>query len=162
MASIFQINSQLMEAFDVESGEQLISDEELEALFEQKEQKRESLALFVKQLKAEAEAIKVEEDALKHRRQVKENTLERVKYLLASDLHFSDKFETAKVKVSWRKSESVEIADEQAFIEAHKGSVYVKSKTTYDISKAQIKEALKQNHAVEGATLETKNNIQVK
>ena len=65
------------------------------------------------------------------------------------------KFESTKNKITFRKSQSVEIYDESLI---DMGFMKVK----YEPDKTKIKESLKKGENVEGCELVTKTNIQIK
>ena len=67
------------------------------------------------------------------------------------------KLETAKVALSFRKSESVDVYD-PVLLPAE----FTKTKTTVTPDKTAIKAAIKAGKDVAGATLEIKKNLQIK
>lgn len=68
-----------------------------------------------------------------------------------------EKVETPTLKLSFRKSEAIEITDEGAIpVE------YIDEKVTTSISKTRIKEALKEGRAVAGAQLVQRKSLQIK
>ena len=131
----------------------------LEALEGEREEKIESIALYVKELYHEADAIAQEELKLKKRRQAKEKKAERLEeYLKSSLLGFgSKKFETPRVVLSFRSSKSVVITDESKLDEK-----YMKAKVVVTVDKTAIKDALDKGEVVEGAAIEEKQNLQIK
>lgn len=68
-----------------------------------------------------------------------------------------EKIETPLLKLSFRKSESVEITDENLLPDDYKIE-----KTTYSPDKTKIKYYIKEGSIVPGAELITKQNLQVK
>lgn len=114
---------------------------------------------MIKNLTAEADAIREEEKTLAARRQAKEKIVERLKNAVAASMTLQDeaKFETAKVAFSFRKSEVVEITDIDKL-----PAKYVTVKTTTAPDKTAIKAALKSGETIEGASLISKQNLQVK
>jgi len=66
-------------------------------------------------------------------------------------------FNTSIAKISYRKSESISILDESLL-----NSEYLRVKTTTEPDKIKIKEDLKKWIIVEGATIEVKQNLQIK
>lgn len=130
--------------------------EQLEALQVQREEKLDNIGAYIKNLLAEAKMLKEEEAALKARREAKERKAESLKNYLATALD-GEKFESARVACSWRKSEAVAVDDIELLPDEYKVE-----KTTYTADKAKIKEALKAGAEVRGAWLETKNNLQIK
>ena len=153
MASLYEIDAQIMACVDFETGE-IIDADKLEQLQMQFGEKVEGIALWIKNLLAEAKMIKEEKDNLAARQKVCENKAESLKRYLAHALG-GEKFKTPKVSISYRKSEAVEIEDVSLLSED-----YLKFKPEAD--KTKIKEALKSGTAVIGATLVEKNNIQIK
>lgn len=131
----------------------------LEALEGEREEKLESIALYVKELYHEADAIAQEELKLKKRRQAKEKKAERMEeYLKSSLLGFgSKKFETPRVVLSFRSSKSVVITDESKLDEK-----FMKAKVVVTVDKTAIKDALDNGEVVEGAAIEEKQNLQIK
>ncbi len=95
---------------DEETGELLIDTEALEALQMERDQKTENLALAVKNLTAEAKAIKAEEEALAQRRKQAEAKADRARQYLEFVLQ-GEKFQTPKVSVTYRKSTKLQLDD---------------------------------------------------
>lgn len=164
--TLYEIDHAISEAFeqaiDPETGE-LINEEawaQLEALQMDREQKLEGVALWVKDLNAEAAAIKVEEDALKKRRQSTEKKADSLKGYLASALGGSEKFKTARVAISWRRSETAELLDGVDPVSLP--LEYQRVKVAVEPDKAKLKEALKAGKTVEGVELVERQNIQIK
>ena len=131
----------------------------LETLECERTEKLESIALYVKELYHEADAIAQEEIKLKNRRLAKEKKAERLEeYLKSSLLGFGDKkFETPRVVCSFRSSKSVVITDESKLDEK-----YMKAKIVVSVDKTAIKDALDKGEVVEGACIEEKQNLQIK
>lgn len=156
--TLFELNKAIEEfelIIDEETGEVLNFDE-LDALKLAKEDKIESVCLWVKNLDAEAEAIKAEEKALEARRKSKENLAERLRGYISYALK-GETFETPKVAVSYRKSTSVVIPDETVISDE-----YCDMRIVRKPNKTIIKNALKEGRAVHGAELVEKNNLQIK
>ena len=107
---LYEINNAILECIDFDTGE-IIDIDKLNELQLEREAKIENVALWIKDLKAEAEAIKVEKLALADRQRVAENKAESLKKWLAYALH-GEKFKTAKCAVSFRNTECVEVTDE--------------------------------------------------
>ena len=164
MSSLYEINSdyenllgsiyQEAEENEGEVGELLF--DALDALKIDLDTKRENTALYIKNLLAEAGAIKAEEDNLASRRKSAEKKAERLKEYLASSLN-GEKLKTARVVVSYRKSESVNIIDSEKV-----DSRFVTIKTTESISKSDVKNAIKAGEVVNGCELVTKSNMSIK
>lgn len=133
-----------------------VIDEELKGYLEKyRDEAIENIAMGVKENKAKAEAIKAEEKALAQRRKVKENKANGLtKYL--SDYLAGRKFSTAKVAISYRKSEAVEVASEASIPDEFRIPQPDK------IDKTGIKKALKDGAVIVGAQIVERQNIQIK
>lgn len=99
---------QLVNAVDPETGELLVDNDALDALMMERDGKIENIACFIKNLTADAKALKDEEAALAERRKAAEKKAERLKDYLSYVLG-GEKFQTVKCAVSFRKSQTVEI-----------------------------------------------------
>lgn len=154
MSSLYEINEQLLNLTDSETGE--ITDwSAFEALQLARDEKIENIALYHKNLLAEAAALKAEEKSFAERRKRAENKAESLKRYLDSALQ-GQKFNTTKVAISYRKSTSVEVDETKL------PASYLQEVVTYKIDKRDIGEKLKAGETIEGATLITKDNIQIK
>ena len=158
MASIFEIDQEIMNLIDPETGELLDYDRFLELDME-RNKKIENMALWHKSLCAETEAIKNEIKSLSERAKVKENRAQSLKNYLSKILN-GQKFETPKCKVSYRKSSALELDDEEYFL-SHAKEKYLTRKPPVPNKKA-ITEAIKAGEEVEGAKLVEKTNISIK
>lgn len=158
--SIYDIDSAITALIDNETGE--VTDEEaFDALQMERDKKVENIGLYFKDLTAEAKAIKEEEASLAARRKTVENKAERLKHLLNYALN-GDKFSTPRLKVSYRKSYTVELAEGFTdWAEAHADDLltYLEPKP----NKTLIKAAIKDGRVPENlATIETHENISIK
>lgn len=107
---LYEIEDAILECIDMETGE-VIDIERLNDLQMKREEKIENVACWIKDLKAEAEAIKAEKMALAERQKAAENKAESLKNWLAYALD-GQKFKTARCAVSFRQTESVEVTPE--------------------------------------------------
>jgi len=128
----------------------------LDALQMARDAKLENLAVWYKEAAALAEALRAEEAALAARRRAHENRAESLKAYLTLALA-GQRLETARVKIGWRESVSVDIYDPSKI-----PPEYVREKTEYAPAKAEIKEALEAGREIPGAALLYKNNIQIR
>lgn len=160
---IWEINEALealLEQVDPETGELTCDLEQLEALTIAREEKLEGLALYVKNLTAEAEAIRNEEKTLAERRKALENKAARAKTFLEEQLA-GEKFQTPKVAVSWRKSEAVELSMSfTPWAMEHADDLLRYREPEPD--KAAIKAAIKAGRDLTGAELVTRQSMQIK
>ena len=158
--TIYEIDNEIINCIDMETGE-VIDTEKLNELQMERDAKIENVALWIKELKAEAEAIKNEKQALAERQRVAESKAESLKSWLAYALN-GEKFKTAKCSVSYRNSESVEVTDEglEALMREHEGLL------TYKLpepNKKAIKDAIKNDGlTVEGVQLVQKTSTIIK
>lgn len=152
--NLYEINNEIMECVDMETGE-VIDAEKMEGLQMAFDEKVENIALWIKNLLSDAEAIKAEKNALAEREKACKNKAESLKAYLASALD-GQKFSTPRVAIGWRKSEAVEITDALTI-----PAEYWRQKDP-EVDKAGIKKALKAGEAVAGAKLVTNQNIQIK
>lgn len=153
--TLYEIDSAIMACIDAETGE-IVDPDKLEALQMERERKIENVALWVKNLKALTSAIKAEKDALAEREAIHKAKIESLSKWLVGVLDGA-KFETPKVKISFRNSEAVEITDESEI-----PAEYMREKVQTAPDKTAIKEALKSNFNVPGAILVQNKNIQIK
>ena len=146
-----------------ELPEEAIADT-LEAITAELEDKVDNIACLLKNLDAEIVAIKAEETRLAERRKTKERQFERIKEYLAVTLQNAniEKVETARNRITFRKSESVSL-NEDAFIEwarANRDDLLTYSEPK--ANKTAIKSALKEGAEIVGAELQVNNKIQIK
>ena len=147
---------------DEEIPEEAISDT-LEAIEGEIEVKADNIACLLKELDADCAAIRAEELKLAARRKAKERVYERIKQYLSAELLRvgAVKMETARNKISFRKSESVDVSDDFiAWAVDNRADLLTYAEPT--ANKTEIKKALKAGAEIVGATLVTKQNIQIK
>ena len=129
----------------------------------EKEQKIEGMALWHKDLLAEAAAIRAEEVNLAARRKTCESKAERLKSYLA-ELLGGNKFKTPRVVCSYRTSAAVEIADEAEFVKRMQEGQHFEylSFKAPTVNRTAITQAIKEGKTVEGAELVKRQNISIK
>lgn len=148
--TIYEINQAILDCIDEETGE-IIDTEQLDKLQMERDTKLENVACWIKDLKAEAEALKNEKQALAERQKVAENKVESLKNWLAYALD-GQKFKTAKCAVSFRNTESVEVTEAglEALMKDHDELLTYKQP---EPNKTAIKQALKDGLTVQGVQL---------
>ena len=136
----------------------------LEAIKGDVEVKADNIACMLKNLLAESEAIRAEEIRLAERRRAKERAYDRLKQYLADILQRMDisKVETARNKITFRKSESVELNEEAFIAWASENRDDLLTFAAPKANKTEIKRALKEGAEIVGAQLVTKQNINIK
>ena len=147
---LYEIDNAILECIDMETGE-VIDAEKLDALNMERDAKIENVVLWIKDLKAEAEAIKAEKLALAERQKVAENKVESLKKWVAYALG-GQKFSTAKCAVSFRNTESVEVTEEglENLMKEHDELLTYKAP---EPNKKAIKDAIKDGLSVAGVQL---------
>ena len=158
--TIYEIDNEIMSCIDMETGE-VIDTDKLNDLQMERDAKIENVALWIKELKAEAEAIRNEKQALADRQRVAENKVESLKNWLAYVLN-GEKFKTAKCSISYRNSESVEVTEEglEALMREHEDLLTYK---TPEPNKKANKDAIKNDGlTVAGVQLEQKTRTIIK
>lgn len=163
MRALYEIDADIINCVDIETGE-IIDVERLEALNIERDAKIEGVALYVKQLQAEADAIKAEEKALAERRKKKEKLLTGYSEWLRNVLS-GQSFETAKVALGFRKSTVCEVTgcelDLIEYLEKNGFDDCIKYGAP-EISKSKITKLLKDGKTIPGAVLVERNNLQIK
>jgi len=155
MASLYEIDSEILSCIDEETGEILDLDK-LTELQIAREVKIEGVALWIKNLKSDVEAFKAERDVFAERVKQASKKLESLSQWLTMALS-NKRFDTTRVSVSFRKSESVNITNLDIVPDE-----YVTETITETPDKREIKIALKSGEKVPGCELVLKNNIQIK
>lgn len=157
--SIYDIDDAILSLVDMETGE--IDDEKrYDELQMERTQKVENIACYYKNLIAEAMAIKEEEVNLTRRRKAVENKAERIKNLLAYALR-GEKFESPKVRCSYRKAKSIQVDDGfVAWAEEHADDLLTYKEPTPN--RTAIKAAIADGREIEHAEIVTNESLQVK
>ena len=147
---LYEIDEAILNCIDTETGE-IIDADQLDKLTMERDTKIENVACWIKDLKAEAEALKAEKQALSERQKVAENKAESLKKYLAYALD-GKKFSTAKCAVSFRSTESVEVTDEglNNLMKEHDELLTYKAP---EPNKTAIKQAIKDGLNVAGIQL---------
>lgn len=168
MSSLYEINQQLATAIELyEAGIEDVVDTEtgevksladcmadLQMAFDDKV---EGCVLYMKNLKAEEEAIKAEMDALKKRAEAKAKKRTRLEEYIR-DICPDKKYESAKFCLKFRQSEGTVVpTDYEAMMKIP--AEYRKEKTTVSIDKTAVKKAIKAGQEIPGCYLETKRNM---
>lgn len=157
--NLYEINEAIMNCIDEETGE-VVDVQALNELSMERDTKIENLACWYKNLMADAEALKAEKNAFAEREKAAKNKAESIKRYLSSVLD-GEKFTTSKCALSFRKSESVEVLDMDAFMSDDKAENYLKYAEP-TVNKTELKKALKSGETFKGVLLSSNNNIQIK
>lgn len=146
---------------DAETGELISVSQALDALRMEREAKLENVACWVKNLSAEADAIREEENRLIKRRKSAETKAANLKaWLLAAMTRedgTTDKLKTGRVMVSVKKNPPSTVVDDDLL-----PSTYKVAKITYQANKDLIKRELLAGGEVPGAHLEYGRSVVIK
>lgn len=160
---LYEIDSQLERllmldterAVDTETGE-ILTTEEIDQLLMDRNEKIENCLLFVKNMRAEAKALKEEIDKLTARMKACNNKAEWTKEYAQNALH-GEKFKTARVSVSYGKTKSVHINfDDMSLLPEE----YQKVK--YEADKTALKKALEGGAVIDGVEIVEKPTMTIK
>lgn len=151
---LYEINEKILECVDAETGE-ILDFEKLDELQIEKETKIENIALWIKDLDAEAKALKAEKQAFEERQKAAEKKVESLKQYLSYILEGTN-FKTTKAIVNFRKTQKVDVPDVYKLDE----NFLRYSEPTAD--KVAIKKAIQAGETVEGASLIESVSVTVK
>ena len=174
MANLYEIDERLAtlieEQFDTEDGTIYEDASELAKKIDEVaidlDTKIENIGLYIKNLEAEVEMLKHEEDNLGKRRKTAERKIASLReylngYLEAVYPNEEDrakwKFKTARVVLGYRKSSTVEVPDIDKL-----DKNFIKIKTEVAPDKTAIKDAIKSGKEVVGAFIKNKINLNVR
>lgn len=163
MAKIYELDQQIAACIQIDEDHVVNTDdgeilnlEQFEALKLERDTKVENLACYIKNKRSDAEAIYAEIDALSRRAAALKNEAARCEAYLAGVL-YGEKFETARCKISWRKSEVCNVLSLEEIPDEFK-----RTKVTVDADKTAIKKAIKAGTVVPGAEVIQKLNMTLK
>lgn len=158
MANLYDIDAKIMECManciDPDTGE-ITNSERLEALQMERQIKLENVALYIKNLKADAAMYKAEKQAFAERQAAAERKAESLTEWLKKALD-GQKFKTEKAEVNFRKTQKVEVIDIWELNED-----FVKYSDPMP-DKAAIKRAIKAGEEVNGAKLIDDISVSIK
>ena len=152
--NLFQIEHEVLQCVDLETGE-IINEEFLNELEMARDAKIENIALWIKNLVAESEALKAEKLAFAERQKQAENKADGLKKYLSSFLDGSS-FKSNKVSISFRKSEVLEVSEKAEIPDRF----LIEQEPKLD--KAGLKKFVKQGNELGGVSLVENKNIQIK
>lgn len=149
--TLYEIEQAILNCIN-EDGE--VDVEQLKQLQLEKSTKIENIALWIKNLKADAAAYDNEIKALTERKKRDENKAESLKDYLDFILD-GEKFKTVKVECSFRKSKKVNVLDESKIPKKY-------FRVKKEVSKSDIANAIKEGIKVKGAELIESRSLQIK
>ena len=154
MSSLYEINQELLNCIDMDSGE-IIDIEKFDSLQIEKTDKLENVGLWYKNLLSEANQYKIEKDNFADRQKRAEKTAESLKNYLVTSLQ-GNKFKTTKIDISYRKSATLEY-DGTTLLE----NMYWKQNDP-TLDKALLKKVISDGAEIAGCQIVEHNNIQIK
>ena len=163
MRALYEIDQAILDCCDLETGE-ILDSEKLTALQMEREKKLEGVALWVKDLKAEAAAVKEEADKLTARKKALDNKIESIKTWLLIALD-GGKLKTPRCNVYQMHSQRLAVADEgkliEFFQETNDPEKFLRFRDP-ELRKDEIKKALKDGFVIPGAALEETESVVIK
>jgi hypothetical protein len=161
--SLFNIQKQYVDLIGVllENGGEITPELEtsLQINKEEFQVKSENYAAVIRQLDGECSIIDTEIERLNKLRDTRSKAIERLKNNIshAMNLYEIEKIETPLLKLSFRKSESVEISDIKLL-----DRKFIVVKTSEQADKTAIKNAIKAGELVVGAIIKQNKSLQIK
>lgn len=152
--NLYDIDAAILSCVDMETGE-IVDAEKLDELNMEKSRKIRNIACWVKELKAEAAALKEQKEAFAAREKAAKSKAEGLMSYLAAYLGGKSVKDT-EYQISFRTSKATEITDEAAIPQVFRIPQPDK------IDKAGILAALKDGTIITGAQLVERQSIQIK
>ena len=163
MRALYEIDQDILDCVDLETGE-ILDTEKLDALQMERERKLEGVALWIKDMKAEAAAVKEEADKLTARKKTLENKMEGLKTWLLMALD-GEKLKTPRCNVYQTHNQRVAVADDAKLISflqtLEEPEKFLRFKDP-ELKRDEIKKALKDGTIIPGAELEETESVVIK
>lgn len=160
MRKLYEINAdytELLQTLEEEGGDlSLELEKQWDAIHAERDQKVLNYCAVYKNILAEQEVFAAEAKRLGAIASNLKKQAESLKDFLAQQIEPGEKFEGETHKVSWRKSERVEITDPLSVHESYREPQPDK------ILKTEIKRAIKEGADIDFAELVTVQNLQIK
>ena len=163
MRALYEIDQDILDCVDMETGE-ILDAEKLDALQMERETKLEGVSLWVKDLTAEANAVKEDADKLTARKRALDNKIQALKSWLLIALN-GEKLKTPRCNVYQTHSTRVSVEDEAELIKfletLDEPEKFLRFREP-ELRKDEIKKALKDDVIIPGASLETTESVVIK
>ena len=173
--SIYNISANYKALFDTFDKAEDLTDEEIEAYFDTLEGiedefdiKAENIACYIKSLNGDVDLIDNEIEALKRRKQVKENLKTRLKRMLVENMQRINKkkIDRPRAKLTLKNNaEQAHFTDEKAFLkwaEEQDKAELINISIKHTLSKTAVKVALQGGEELPGAWLEKSVSVIIK
>ena len=163
MRALYEIDQDILNCVDMETGE-IIDVDALTALQMEREAKLEGVSLWVKDMAAEATAVKEEADKLLARKRALDNKIAALKSWLLIALD-GQKLKTPRCNVYQTHNPRLAVADEAKLIDFLKTLEEPERFLRFpdpELRKDEIKKALKEDFHIPGACLEQTESVVIK
>ena len=164
MRALYEIDQDILDCVDEETGE-ILDTEALDALQMEREAKLEGVCLWVKDLRAESDAIKAEADKLTARRKALDNKIEGLKVWLLGALN-GEKLKTPRCNVYQTHNTKLNVIDEQSVVNWIQTNYQEPEQflrfTLPEIRKDAVKAEIKAGKEIPGAALEETESVVIK
>ena len=138
----------------------------LESIEGEFDMKAENIAVFIKEIKAEADMLKAEEQSLRKRRQTKERQIDSLKTYLLTQMQEigKSKIDTQKALISIRNNApSLVVDDELSFIRwAEQNNDSLLKYSMPEIRKSDVKKAVKAGDEIPFVHMEKSTSVIIK
>ena len=161
--NIYQIQNEYLLLINqiIENGGEVTPQQELNLQItrDQLQDKGTNYAFVIKKLDAECDIIDAEIKRLTELKKVRQNACERLKANISNAMQIFevDKIESPLIKLSFRKSQSVNVSDVNSL-----PNEYKTIKVTEQADKVKIKQALLNGEVIEGCEIVNSQNLQIK
>lgn len=159
---LYEIDREIEACIDWDTGE-ILDTERLDALQMERTAKLEGVACWIKNLTADAKAIREEEKVLAERRRQAEKKVENLSKWLTNALQ-GEKLSTAKVTVSFRRSQALDVINERDFLDwaFENGRDDLFTYQEPKVNAEAVKKAIKDGLDVPYARIEERMKLQIK
>lgn len=160
LRTLFKIREDLLtllDSTDPETGEYLAGYDEIHALQMEREEKRKSVAIYIKSLKVFLDALKKARDDINKRIKQTEKRIEYLSEMLKADLD-GEKINEPEVVVRYHTTRNVvQIAEGTKLPDE-----FMRIKVTEEPNKTALKEAILEGEIIEGVQLIDKVSLVIK
>lgn len=162
--NLYDLNAMYSEALQgaIDENGEIQSDvlaELLGEIAEAKETKVLNIACFIKNLLSNADAINLESERLKARRDALKRKADGLQRYLENSLSPGEKFADSRAEISWRKSSAVNVSTDADMLAKIRPDLV---RTKYEPDKTAIKKAIEGGDLIVGCEIVNKQNMVIK